>query len=144
MADRSFRFPRTARLKRQRLIRPLFDRARTDVGRLNVGVVQLRYRMVPREAVGTDSPVQIGFAPGRRARIHVGRNCLKRLMREAYRHHQHGLVDCFADRPDTLTMMVLFRGREATAAEDLRRDLPDALRRLEVRLCADGLPPTRE
>ncbi|NNF56921.1 MAG: ribonuclease P [Rhodothermaceae bacterium] len=144
VADRSFRFPRTARLKRQRLIRPLFDRTRTDVGRLDAGVVHLRYRIVPREEVGTDASVQIGFAPGRRARTHVGRNRLKRLMRESYRQHQHGLAECFADRPDTLTVMVLFRGNEVTATEDLRRDLPAALRRLEARLCTDNTPSTRE
>lgn len=140
VADHPNRFPRVAHLKRQRLIRPLFDRTRDDVGRLTGGVVQLRYRLVPREAVGVDVPLQVGFAPGRRARTSVGRNRLRRLMRETYRLHQHALQACFAPRAESLTLMVLFRGAEATAAEDLRRDLPDALHHLHDRLCTDAPP----
>jgi ribonuclease P protein component len=131
VAEHPHTFPRAQRLKRRRLIRPLFSRAE-DVGRVSEGVVQLRYRLVPRDA--TDAPVQVGFAPGRRARTNVGRTRLRRLMRETYRLHQHGLRALFATRPDSLTAFVLFRGHEATAAEDLRRDLPRALRRLETRL----------
>jgi ribonuclease P protein component len=127
-------FPRARRLKRRRLIRPLFDRDRPDVGRVSVGVVQIRYRVVAREALGADAPLQVGFAPGRRARTNVGRTRLRRLMRETFRLHQHGLLALFGGPPDSLTAMVLFRGREGTAAEDLRRDLPEALRRLEARL----------
>jgi ribonuclease P protein component len=134
VAARRNTFPRAHRLKRRRLIRPLFERDHADVGRVSVGVVQVRYRVVPREETGTGAPVQAGFAPGRAARSGVGRTRLRRLMRETYRLHQHGLLDRFVGRPDSLTLMVLFRGREATAAEDLRRDLPEALRRLEARL----------
>ncbi len=130
----SHRFPRAARLKRQRLIRPLFDRTRGDVGRVTEGVVQIRYRVVPRADTGADVPMQIGFAPGRKARTKVGRNRLRRLMREVYRTHPHGLAALFEGRPETLTAFVVFRGAEATAADDLRRDLPEALRRLEDRL----------
>jgi len=139
--ERRNTYPRAHRLKRRRLIRPLFERGRRDVGRVSVGVVQIRYRVVPREETGTGAPVQFGFAPGRRARTNVGRTRLRRLMRETYRLHQHGLRDLFGARPDSLTAMVLFRGQEATAAEDLRRDLPQALRRLEDRLRAEAPPP---
>jgi ribonuclease P protein component len=138
--DASQHFPRTARLKRRRLIRPLFDRAANDVGRLTEGTVHLRYRVVPRDATGTDAPVQIGFAPGRQARTKVGRNRLRRLMREGYRRHQHDLAALFEVRGDTLTVFVLFRGNEATAADDLRRDLPEALRRLHARLQPEASP----
>jgi ribonuclease P protein component len=100
-------------------------------------VVQVRYRVVPRAATGTGAPLQVGFAPGRRARTNVGRTRLRRLMRETYRLHQHGLLGLFDGRPDSLTAMILFRGQETTAAGDLRRDLPTALQRLEARLRAD-------
>lgn len=145
MADRSApdrRFPRARSLKRRRLIRPLFDRSRGDVGRVAHGVVVVLWRLVPRAETGADEPVQVGFAPGRRARIHVGRNRLRRLMRETYRRHQGPLR---AGVPDgqALTAMVLFRGREATAAEDLRRDLPAALDRLARRLAPDTPSPER-
>ena len=143
MPDASQRYPRAARLKRRRLIRPLFDRAAKDVGRLTEGTVHLRYRIVPRDATGIDASVQIGFAPGRQARTKVGRNRLRRLMREGYRRHQHDLVALFEARGDTLTAFVLFRGNEAAAADDLRRDLPEALRRLHVRLQPEASPPER-
>jgi ribonuclease P protein component len=132
--DRRSTFPRHHRLKRQRLIRALFDRRSPDVGVLTQGAVVIRYRLATRAEVGVDTPLQIGFAPGRRPRTHVARNRIKRIMREVYRVRQHGLVDLFSHRPDTLTMMVLFRGTEDSAAESIRRDLPEALRRLANRL----------
>ena len=126
-------FPRTRRLKRRRLIRPLFERGRDDVGRIREGVVVILYRAVPRAETGHDVGLQVGFAPGRRARTNAGRTRIRRLMREAFRQSQGPVLDHVADRPDALTLMVLFRGREETAFEDLRRDLPRALARLARR-----------
>lgn len=127
-------FPRASRLKRRRLIRPLFDRSQGSVALISSGVVQIRYKVVPRSAVGADVPFQIGFAPGRRTRTKVGRNRVRRVMREVFRLHQHDLANFFRNRDDCITMMVLFRGKEETAAVDLRRDIPEALKRLEERL----------
>ena len=56
-------FPRARRLKRRRLIRPLFQRNAPDVGRVRVGAVRVLYRIVPRVSTGLDTPVQVGFAP---------------------------------------------------------------------------------
>lgn len=131
---RSYRFPRKARLKRKRLIRPLFDRRRQDVGTVAAGCIRLIYRAVPREETGYDVPVQIGFAPGRLVRNAVQRNRLRRLMREVYRVHQHLLVDLFVHHTDTLTVMVLFRGNPDDAERCLRTDLVKALERLAVKL----------
>ena len=125
-AGRVLAFPCATRLKRRRLIRPLFDRNRADVGTVAVGCVRLLYRTVPRAQTGYDVPVQIGFAPGR-TRTAVVRNRIRRLLREVYRVHQYTLVDLFAHRPETLTVMVLFRGRPETASTCIPRDLPDAL-----------------
>ncbi len=128
-------FPRARRLKRRRLIRPLFDRRRTDVSSLAVGVVRLKWRLVPREATGLRTPLQVGFAPGRRARTNAGRTTLRRHLRETFRRHQHGLLAAMERYPgQALTVMLLFRGNEATASADLRRDLPLALDRLADRL----------
>ncbi|NBC18845.1 MAG: ribonuclease P [Bacteroidetes bacterium] len=128
--------PRAARLKRTRLIRPLFDRRRTDVGTVAVGCVRLLFRVVPRDAVGMDVPVQVGFAPGRRARTAVARNRIKRLLREVYRRHQYLLVDLFAHRAETLTLMVLYRSAPEQAGAQIPRDLPRALQQAADRLAA--------
>lgn len=140
-ATRRHTFPRSHRLKRQRLIRSLFDRRRTDVGTQAAGCIRLLYRVVSREAIGHDVPVQVGFAPGRRVRNAVERNRVRRLLREVYRTHQYVLVDLFACRPDALTVMILFRSDPARASEDVPRDLPRALRRAAGHL-AETLPPT--
>ncbi|MDQ7039573.1 MAG: ribonuclease P protein component [Rhodothermus sp.] len=128
------RLPRAFRLRRQRLIRPLFDRSRTDVGTVAKGCVRLLYRVVLRDEVGEDVPVQVGFTAGRQARRSVVRNRIRRLLRETYRLHQHPLVALFRDRPDTLTLMILYRADPARARECIRRDLPEALKRLTEQL----------
>ncbi len=132
-AGRALALPRAARLKRRRLIRPLFDRTRDDVGTVAVGCVRLLYRVVPRAQTGSDARVQAGFAPGR-VRTAVARNRIRRLLREHYRVHQHTLADVFLDRPETLTVMVLFRGRRETAASCIPSDLPLALQRLAAQV----------
>ena len=127
--------PRSARLKRRRLIRPLFDRTRTDVGSLAVGTIRLVYRVVARseeEAAGT--PVQVGFAPGRGLRNAVARNRVKRVMREVYRVHQHQLIDLFLQQDRMLTLMVLFRGRYRDHQARIAHDLPRALGMLAERI----------
>ena len=135
-------FPRARRLKRRRLIRPLFQRGAPDVGRLRVGVVRLLYRTVPREATGLDTPLQVGFAPGR-TRTKVVRNRIRRAMRETFRHHQTRLLRQLDGRDDALTVFVLFQGRETTAVADLRRDLPRALDRLARQLDGASETPDR-
>lgn len=124
--DRRYTFPRSHRLKRRRLIRSLFDRSRDDVGTVAVGCVRLLFRVVDREALGHDVPVQVGFAPGRRANSGVERTRVRRLLREVYRVHQHTLTDPFEGRPDALIVMILFRGDPARP-EALWDDLPGAL-----------------
>ena len=125
-------FPRSRRLKRRRLIRPLFDRGQADVGRVRAGTVVLLYRTVPREATGHDVGVQVGFAPGRR-RTNAVRTQVRRHLREAFRLHQAPLLDRFGDRADCLTLMALYRGRDDGAGEAIRRDLPRALAQLAER-----------
>ena len=133
-------FPRSRRLKRRRLIRPLFARDRADVGRLREGAVVVLYRAVPRQATGHDVGVQVGFAPGRR-RTNAARTAVRRHLREAFRHAQGPLLEAWGGRPDCLTMMVLYRGRDDGAAGAIRRDLPRALARLGDRPAAPPAAP---
>lgn len=130
--ERRYTFPRSHRLKRQRLIRSLFDRSRADVDTVAVGCVRLLFRVVPREATGYDVPLQIGFAPGRR-RSAVERNRVRRVLREVYRVHQHLLVGLFQHTDRALIVLVLFRGNPQHVAECVPRDLPEAMRRVAER-----------
>ena len=130
-------FPRTHRLKRRRLIRSLFDRRRADAETVAEGCVRLVYRVVSRDAIGHDVPLQVGFAPGRRVENAVQRNRVRRVLREVYRVHQHILVDLFVRRDDALIVMVLFRGDPAAAGDCVPRDLPAAMRRAAARLPSD-------
>lgn len=129
-AERRRTFPRSHRLKRQRLIRSLFDRSRSDVQTVATGCVRLLYRRVDRDAVGHDVPLQIGFSPGPKARSGVKRTRVRRLLREVYRVNQHRLVDLCRGRDDALIVMVLFRGTPSQASQCIARDLPRAMARV--------------
>ena len=85
--------------------------------------------------------MQVGFAPGRRSTNAV-RTRVRRLLRETFRRHQAGLLAAFAGRPDCLTLMVLYRGREGDASQAIRRDLPRALARLADALTQDDTAPS--
>ncbi|MEO0559192.1 MAG: ribonuclease P protein component [Bacteroidota bacterium] len=127
-------FPRARRLKRRRLIRPLFQRTASDVRRVRVGAVRVLYRLVPRADTGLDTPVQVGFAPGR-TRTKVERNRLRRAMRETFRQHQAPLLRQLASRPtETLTMFILVQSRDARAVDAIRQDLPRALATVSNRI----------
>lgn len=157
---RRFTFPRAFRLKRKRLIRPLFDRGRSDVGSVAVGCIRLVYRLVDRDEADTPAPLQIGFTAGRGIRRAVDRNRIKRLMREAYRLNQYILrdaikeagaennratdnraIDRSAVRPGkVLTVMVIFRGDPQKARRQISHQLPTAFNRLVAKI-QEGYTP---
>lgn len=125
--DRPFeRLPRAFRLKRQRLIRPLFDKRTPDVGSVARGCVRLVYRVVTRHESEADVPILIGFSAGR-GESAPRRNRIKRVLREVYRVHQQALIDLFCDGDRTLTIMVLYRRPSAGDERCIRKDLPEAL-----------------
>lgn len=124
---------RASRLKKRRLIRPLFDRSREDVWTVAYGCIRIVGRTVRREECGENVAVQVGFAPGRSIRRAVDRNRIKRIMREVYRLNQSVLVDLFLNTESTLTIMVLFRGRIDDAADCITRDLPVGLQQVTRR-----------
>jgi ribonuclease P protein component len=141
--ERRYTFPKSHRLKRRRLIRSLFDRSRDDVRTVAVGCVRLLARVVDRDALGHDVPLQVGFAPGRRVESGVERNRVRRLLREVYRVHQHTLVDLFVCRPDALILMILFRGDPARA-DALHDALPAAMTQMatDLQSVIDETPST--
>ncbi|MCH8276937.1 MAG: ribonuclease P protein component [Bacteroidetes bacterium] len=138
----SFRFPRSHRLKRRRLIQALFNRNDESVGSLVAGGIRIQYRCVSPTDMGVEVPLQVGFAVGKSTGGAVVRNRVKRILREVYRMNQRVLVDLFSERPDVLTMMIVYRGNPADE-EALRADLAGALSRLAGRFKSDSpTPPT--
>jgi ribonuclease P protein component len=120
------RLPRAFRLKRQRLIRPLFTKGTPDVGSVARGCVRLVYRVVTRRESEANVPILIGFSAGRGGSA-PRRNRIKRVLKEVYRVHQQALMDLFSDGDRTLTIMVLYRRRSTWDERCIREDLPEAL-----------------
>lgn len=131
---------RSLRLKRQRLIRALFDRDRSEVRAVRSGGLVVRYRLASHGEVGQRVPLQAGFTTGRQIGSKPVRNRIKRLMREHFRVHRHALSDLFSSRSDTLTLMFLYRGKPDGAAGAIARDLPAALRKIEGALAHVDVP----
>lgn len=123
-AARRNRLPRSYRLRLRRHIRPLF--ARQGVQTATAGTLRALFREVPRTEQAT--PVLVGFAPGKR-RTAVLRNRIRRALREAYRVHQHPLMDLFALRDSSLSLMLLFRSQPEQIAH-IPRDMPTLLHRV--------------
>jgi len=128
-AFRTQKFPHAFHLKRQRLIRPLFDKERDDVGTISVGSIRLLYRTIPVAENVQGIPVQAGFSAGRRQKA-VTRNRIKRILKEVYRKQQAVLIDLFKGRSQALTLMVLYRGSVGSVTTSVPRDLPEAIRQL--------------
>src|SRR5688500_10427794 len=113
MSTSNLRFPRNARV-----------RARSDFDRI---FEQGRRQATPRLAVhwhATDVPARLGLAVSRKVDPRaVGRNRIKRALRDVFRHHRAELA------AGDYVVVARAPAREATR-EQLERHLLDVLRRL--------------
>ena len=125
------RFPRSMRLKRRRLIAPLFERSASDTRSLVAGSIRILYRFVPRSTTGTGAPIQVGFAPSR-CKNAVQRNRIRRQMREIWRKHQDLIGFQTIPAARTLTLMVL--GHSSKRNQGLSHDLLQAMHLLHQSL----------
>jgi ribonuclease P protein component len=127
-------FPLARRLKRKRLIEPLFDRKDPESRSVSSGSIRILYRFVSSERV--EAPFQVGVAVGRSRGNAPRRNRIKRVLRDALRHDQPRLEQISRLGGNALTAMVLFQGRDETAAR-IRSDLEHALEKLKNRAAED-------
>jgi ribonuclease P protein component len=113
MTSHSARYPRSARV-----------RARADFDRI---FADCRRQATPRLAVHwqvSDKPARLGLAVSRKVDPHaVGRNRIKRVLRETFRQLRHELA------PGDYVVVARPAAREATR-EQLQRHFLDVLRRL--------------
>ncbi len=128
-------FPRSMRLKRRRLIAPLFEPSTSGTKSLAVGSIRILYRFVPRSMTGTESPIQIGFAVGRCTNA-VQRNRIRRQMREIWRTNQHLITIQTIPSAQALTMMIL--RRSSSRNQRLSQDLKQAMQLLHESLIQGG------
>ena len=118
------RFPRLMRLKRRRLIAPLFDPSSSRS--VTAGSVRILYRFVSRTETGT--ALQVGFAPGR-CRNAVQRNHIRRQMRETWRTHQDLIKIHAFPESRALTLMIVSRKYDRHV-KTLSRDILQAMQLL--------------
>lgn len=136
-----YTFPRAFHLKRKRLIRPLFDRSRNDVGTAAAGCVRIVYRLVDKEEAGVTVPLQAGFTTGRAIKRAVDRNCIKRYLREAFRLNQYIVHDALVHHTrHVLTLMVIFRGNPDKARRQIAHHLPTAMAALADKIQEGSMP----
>lgn len=125
----SFQFRKENRLKSRKAIGALFQNRQT------VGAYPLRvfYRILPIEEA--DTTVQIGFSVSKRTfKQAVKRNHYKRLMREAYRLHQHDLYDFLKEKGKSIQLMLLYVGKEPSEYATVAQKYLQLIERLKKEL----------
>lgn len=100
-APKRFTFPAAEHLKSRKDLEALYDQGRS----LNAYPL----RLVFLSTAGTRPfPVQIAFsAPKRKMKAAHDRNRMKRLMREAWRHHKHELVEYCREHNKTYNLLLI-------------------------------------
>ena len=135
----SSRFPQSRRLKRKRLIQPLFDRNDQTTRSVSSGNIRLLYRTVERIETGVAAPFQVGFAVSRSLGGAVKRNRLKRMMREAFRHELASLEEMLSSTKKSVTMMMIARRLPQDEAT-IENDIVDVSRKMVDVLLASSVP----
>ncbi|HCK22103.1 MAG TPA: ribonuclease P protein component [Bacteroidetes bacterium] len=126
----SLSFPAHEKLKSRQVIAELFQQGK----RLHEGTLKLIYYTYAPE--GAESPnIQAAFAVSKRNFPRaVDRNRIKRLMREAYRHHKAQLFSPKGNKPRQCAVMFLYAGNKATTFNNMSEKFGVLLKRLNQEL----------
>jgi len=85
-----------------------------------------------------ESPVQVVFIVSKKNfRLAVDRNRIRRQLREAYRHHKHGLYEWCISENKQVALMVVYNGKKRPAYSEIESKIIVILRRLEETLRGD-------
>ena len=125
---------RSSSLKRVRLVRPLFDRSRSDVKTVSAGCVRIIYRPVDHGTLVGRNAVQTVFVVSRRVGSAVVRNRTRRIMRDTFSRVLPYLSEATLSTGRSLTMAVIFRGTASDDRVQIVADLRVALSVLIARL----------
>lgn len=140
----SYRLPKSHRLKRKRLIQPLFDREDEKTRALSVGSLLTLFRYQAPSVVGQTVPFQVGFAVSQSIGGAVTRNRVKRILRETFRQNLDDLTEQLDRQSDVLTMMIVTRHLPADEST-LKKDLVDSIKQLALIVGSiSGSDPVKE
>lgn len=123
-----YQFGKAEKLKSRKNIQLLFDRGKA----LNQPGLRLIYSVETGETA-----CKAGVsASSRQFKKATDRNRIKRLLREAYRHHKQPLLDWVAQEKKTLNLFLLYTGKEIPKYATLKTEVENILQRLQKKLNA--------
>ncbi len=128
MENRRYSFTKEERLSLKRSIDLLFEKGRSFVA------FPLRVVYLPLEETAS-VPVSILISVSKkRIRHAVGRNRVKRLMREAYRVHKYDLVDSLSEEKRRMLVAFLYMDGEIHPFSGVEKAMVKAIRILREKV----------
>ena len=130
----SLTFPKTERLKSERIIQKLFNKQGASFA-----MYPLRLVWMQVEQPMSDAPVQFGVSvPKKKFRKAVDRNRLKRQIRETWRLHKHQLFAATTNGAGQYCFMVLYTANEPLSYTEIEV----SMKRIIKKFVKNHLNPT--